>query len=455
MAMFSKILIANRGEIALRIIRACRELGIQTVAVYSEADRNSLHVRFADEAVCIGPPPSRESYLNIPAIISAAEITDVEAIHPGYGFLSENAHFAEICESCNITFIGPTPETIRLMGDKVQAKETMRKIKVPLTPGGKGVVKNPEEALAVAKAIKYPVIIKAAAGGGGKGMRVCHNDVTLTSSFAMAQKEADANFGNPAVYIEKYIVDPRHVEIQILADHHGNVIHLFERDCSIQRRHQKLLEESPSPALNPRLRRKMGEVAVRAAKAVNYRGVGTIEFLLDAAGEFYFMEMNTRIQVEHPVTEMVTGIDLIKEQIMAATGKKLLIKQDDVKIHGAAIECRINAEDPTNNFLPSPGVIEELSLPGGPGVRIDTHIYPGYVIGPYYDSMVAKLIVHGKTRQEAIATMRRALDEFYLAPIKTTINLHSEILSHPSFVEGKVSTHFLEKILKNDLDGIK
>jgi len=325
--MFSKILIANRGEIALRIIRACREMGVQTVAVFSEADRESLHVRFADEAVCIGPAKSADSYLNVPAIISAAEVTDVDAIHPGYGFLAENAHFAEICDSCNIHFIGPTPETIRLMGDKVQARETMRKIGVPLTPGGKGVVQDQEEALQVAKEIKYPVIIKAAAGGGGKGMRVCHNDVTLTSSFAMARKEAEANFGNPDVYIEKYITDPRHIEFQILADTYGNVIHLGERDCSIQRRHQKLIEEAPSPALTEELRQAMGEAAVKAAKASNYHGVGTIEFLLDSSGDFYFMEMNTRIQVEHPVTEMVTGIDLIKEQIRMAAGEKLKWKQ--------------------------------------------------------------------------------------------------------------------------------
>ena len=453
--MFSKILIANRGEIALRIIRACRELNIQTVAVYSVADRNSLHVRFADEAVCIGPAPSIDSYLNIPAIIAAAEITDVEAIHPGYGFLAENAHFAEICESCNITFIGPTPETIRMMGDKVRAREAMRKIGVPLTPGGKGVIADQKEALEIAKKFKYPIIIKAAAGGGGKGMRVCHNDVTLTGSFAMAQKEAQANFGNPNVYIEKYIIDPRHIEFQVLADKYGNVIHLGERDCSIQRRHQKLLEESPSPALNSKLRKKMGDIAVKATKAANYHGAGTIEFLLDSSDEFYFMEMNTRIQVEHPVTEMVTGIDLLKQQIFVAAGKKLKIKQDDVKIKGVAIECRINAEDPNNNFMPSPGKIEELNLPGGFGVRVDSHIYPGYVISPFYDSMVAKLIVHGNSRHEAIQTMLRALNEFYISPIKTTISLHQEILNHPFFVEGKISTHFLEKNLKTSLEATK
>jgi acetyl-CoA carboxylase biotin carboxylase subunit len=448
--MFSKILIANRGEIALRIIRACHELNIRTVAVYSEVDRDSLHVRFADEAVCIGPAPSIDSYLNIPAIISAAEITDVEAIHPGYGFLAENAHFAEICESCNIKFIGPLPHAIRSMGDKVVAKETARKCGIPLTPGGKGVIKAPEEAVAIAKKIKYPVIIKASAGGGGKGMRVCHNDVTLMSSFQMARSEAEANFGNPDVYIEKYIEDPRHIEIQILGDNYGNIIHLGERDCSIQRRHQKLLEEAPSPALNSKLRQKMGEAAIKAAKAVNYRGAGTVEFLLNSNGEFYFMEMNTRIQVEHPVTEMVTGVDLVKEQIKIAAGEKLKMKQDDVKINGAAIECRINAEDPYNNFIPSPGKIDELNLPGGYGVRIDTHIYPGFKIVPNYDSMVAKLITFGKDRKTAINTMRRALEEFYISPIKTTIGLHKEILSNQLFLDGKVSTHFLEKMMKNE-----
>ncbi|MEI6438187.1 MAG: acetyl-CoA carboxylase biotin carboxylase subunit [Candidatus Omnitrophota bacterium] len=448
--MFSKILIANRGEIALRIIRACKELGIATVAVYSEADRDSLHVRFADEAVCIGKAPSTESYLNIPAIISAAEITDVEAIHPGYGFLSENAHFAEICESCKIHFIGPTPETIRMMGDKITAKETARKAGVPLTPGGKGIIKTNEEALAIAKQIKYPVIIKATAGGGGKGMRVCHNDVTLLSSLKLAQAEAEKNFKNPDVYIEKYIQDPRHVEFQILADYHGNIIHLGERDCSVQRRHQKLIEEAPSPALSDKLRKRMGEAAVKVSKAANYRGVGTVEFLLDKSEEFFFMEMNTRIQVEHPVTEMITGIDLLKEQIRMACGEKLKYKQEDIRIHGHAIECRVNAEDPDNNFIPCPGKIEQLNLPGGPGVRVDTHIYSGYKISPYYDSMVAKLIVHGRDRAEAIKIMRRALDEFYISPIKTTIPLHVQIMNHPLFVKGQISTHFLEKMAKKD-----
>jgi len=453
--MFSKILIANRGEIAVRIIRACKEMDIRTVAIYSQADRDSLHVQLADEAVCIGAPASSESYLNIPAIISAAEITNVEAIHPGYGFLAENHHFAEICESCNIKFIGPTPEAIRLMGDKVIAKETVRKMGVPLTPGGKGVIKTKEEALEVAKRLKYPVIIKAAAGGGGKGMRVCHNDVALVSSFTMAQKEAHANFGNQDVYIEKYIADPRHIEFQIMADHHGHIIHLGERDCSIQRRHQKLLEEAPSPALDGKLRKKMGEIAVKAAKAIDYRSVGTVEFLLDRNGEFYFMEMNTRIQVEHPVTEMVTGVDIVKEQIRMANGEKFKIRQEDVKIHGASIECRINAEDPENKFMPCPGKIEVLNFPGGRGVRVDTHIYPGYTIGPYYDSMVAKLIVHGQNRSEAIKIMRRALQEFYIAPIKTTVGLHSQIIDHPQFLQGNVSTHFIEKLMHEDPEARK
>ncbi|MBF0478752.1 MAG: acetyl-CoA carboxylase biotin carboxylase subunit [Candidatus Omnitrophica bacterium] len=447
--MFSKILIANRGEIALRIIRACRELGVRTVAVYSEADRDSLHVRLADEAVCIGPAKSKDSYLNIPAIISAAEVTDVEAIHPGYGFLSENAHFAEICESCKITFIGPSPESIRMMGDKVVARETVRKAGVPVTPGCEGIIEDKEQALAIAKQIKYPVIIKAASGGGGKGMRVCHNDVSLVSSFIVAQNEAEANFGNPNVYIEKYIEDPRHIEFQIMADQFGNTIHLGERDCSIQRRHQKLLEEAPSPALTPELRKQMGDVAVKAAKAAHYKSVGTIEFLLDKHGDFFFMEMNTRIQVEHPVTEMVTGVDLVKEQIKIACGEKLAYTQEDIVIRGAAIECRINAEDPDKNFMPSPGTIEHLNLPGGNGVRIDTHIYPGYKISPFYDSMVAKLVTYGRNRNEAIAIMNRALQEFYISPIKTTIPLQLKIMNHPSFIQGKVSTHFLEKFMKD------
>jgi acetyl-CoA carboxylase biotin carboxylase subunit len=444
--MFSKILIANRGEIALRIIRACKELGIRTVAVYSEPDRNSLHVRFADEAICIGQAQSIKSYLNIPAIISAAEITDVEAIHPGYGFLAENSHFAEICESCHIKFIGPTPENIRLMGDKMAARTSMQKIGLPIVPGSTSAVKSKEDALKTAQRIGYPVIIKAAAGGGGRGMRICHNDIKLASSFITAQAEAEANFGNPSVYIEKYIEKPRHIEIQILADHFGHVFYLGERDCSIQRRHQKLLEESPSPAVDSKMRKRLGEMAVRAAKSVNYCNAGTIEFLMDGRENFYFMEMNTRIQVEHPVTEAVTGMDLIKEQIKIAAGERLYLRQEDIKIQGSAIECRINAEDPENNFLPSPGKIDLLNLPGGPGVRVDTHIYPGYEVLPYYDSLVAKLIVHGKDRQEAISIMQRALSEFNIGPIKTTIAFHLRLMENPLFVKGDISTHFVQEL---------
>ena len=446
--MFSKILIANRGEIALRIIRACKELGIRTVAVYSEADINSLHVRFADEAICIGSAASSSSYLNIPSIISAAEITDVEAIHPGYGFLAEDAHFAEICESCKIKFIGPTPENMRLMGDKMAAKETARKAGVPVVPGSRAVVKTKEDALRIAKETKYPVIIKAAAGGGGKGMRVCHNDVRLISAMLTAQREAEAAFGNPDVYIERYVEKPRHVEIQILGDNHGHIIHLGERDCTIQRRHQKLIEESPSPILDSKLRKKISEAAIKCAKAINYVNAGTIEFLVDYSGNFYFMEMNTRIQVEHPVTEAVTGIDLVKEQIRIATGEKLYHKQEDIRFNGCAIECRINAEDPDNDFMPSPGKITMLDLPGGRGVRIDTHVYQGYSIPPYYDSMIAKLIVHGKDRNEAITICRRSLDEFIVDPIKTTIPFHKKVMSNPLFIKGRYSTDFIDRLFE-------
>ncbi|MEK6564799.1 MAG: acetyl-CoA carboxylase biotin carboxylase subunit [Candidatus Omnitrophota bacterium] len=446
--MFSKILIANRGEIALRVIRACKELGIRTVAVYSQADRDSLHVRMADEAVCIGPAVSANSYLNIPAIISAAEITDVDAIHPGYGFLSENPHFAEICESCRITFIGPTPENIRLMGDKMHARETMRKCGIPIVPGSLSAIKDKDEAIKVAKRISYPVIIKAASGGGGKGMRVCHNDISLASGLMTAQAEAEANFGNSNVYIEKYIERPRHIEIQILSDKYGRILHLGERDCSIQRRHQKLLEESPSPAVDSKLRKRLGETAIRAAKEVKYVSAGTIEFLLDDKKNFYFMEMNTRIQVEHPVTEMVTGIDIVKEQIKIARGEKLKLQQDDIRLNGSSIECRINAEDYQNNFMPSPGKIEMLNIPGGPGVRVDSHVYSGYTISQYYDSLVAKLIVRGKDRKEAIQIMRRALDEFIIEPIKTTIDFHREVLKNPFFVKGEFSTNFINDTFK-------
>ena len=449
--MFSKILIANRGEIALRIIRACHEMGIRTVAVYSQADRNSLHVRFADEAICIGQASSTNSYLNIPAIISAAEITDVEAIHPGYGFLAENAHFAEICGSCKITFIGPTPENMRLMGDKMAAKTTMQKAGLPIVPGSRAIIKNKEEALKTAKLIGYPVIIKAAAGGGGKGMRICHNDLTLVSSLLTAQTEAEANFGNSSVYIEKYIERPRHIEVQIIADRSGHIVQLGERDCSIQRRHQKLLEESPSAVVDSKMRRRLGEMVLKGMKSINYLSCGTIEFLLDEkTGNFYFMEMNTRIQVEHPVTEMVTGIDLIKEQIRVAAGEKLRFSQDNVQLRGAAIECRINAEDPDNNFMPCPGKIETLILPGGPNVRLDTHIYAGYEVPAYYDSLLAKLIVHGNNRQEAIKTMRRALSEFYIAPIKTTIPFHLKLMDNPLFKKGDFSTHFVQDLLMNE-----
>ncbi|MCX5705074.1 MAG: acetyl-CoA carboxylase biotin carboxylase subunit [Candidatus Omnitrophica bacterium] len=448
--MFSKILIANRGEIALRIIRTCREMGIRTVAVFSEADRSSLHVRFADEAICIGTAASANSYLNIPAIISAAEITDVEAIHPGYGFLAENPHFAEICESCKITFIGPTPENIRLMGDKMAARSTMQKAGLTIIPGSREAIKNKEEALRVAKSIGYPVIIKAAAGGGGKGMRICHNDLTLISSLMTARSEAEANFGNSSVYIEKYIDKPRHIEIQVLADKYGHFLHLGERDCSIQRRHQKLLEESPSVVVDEKLRRRLGEAALKGIKSVDYVSAGTVEFLLDAKSNFYFMEMNTRIQVEHPVTEMVTGLDLIREQLRIAAGDKIKLKQEDIKLRGAAIECRINAEDYENNFMPCPGKIDMLVLPGGPGVRVDSHIYPGYEISPYYDSLVAKLITYGRNRHEAIRKMSRALHEFHISPIKTTVPFHLRLMENPLFLKGDISTHFVQEMLKDE-----
>ena len=446
--MFSKILVANRGEIALRIIRACREMGVRTVAVYSVPDANSPHVHLADEAVCIGNAPSSQSYLNIPSIISAAEITDVDAIHPGYGFLSENAHFAEICESCQIKFIGPSPQAIRSMGDKMAARETARKAGVPIIPGTVEAVKDKDEALKIAKKIKYPVIIKAAAGGGGRGMRVCHNEVRLVSALMTAQHEAETAFGNSAVYIEKYLERPKHIEIQLLADNHGHMIYLYERDCSIQRRHQKLLEEAPSPSVDWKLRRKMGEMAIKAAKAVNYTNAGTVEFLLNEDGQFYFIEMNTRVQVEHGVTELITGIDIVKEQIRIAAGEKLSIrKQDQVPLKGHAIECRINAEDPANGFSPSPGKIEQYNAPGGPGVRVDSHAYAGYTVLPYYDSMIGKLMVHGRNRGEAIAIMQRALEEFIIEPIKTTIPIHKQILKHPVFRRGQMFTDFIDRML--------
>jgi len=450
MAMFTKILIANRGEVALRIIRACKELGIRTVAVYSQPDITSLHVKYADEAICIGSAASSSSYLNIPSIISAAEITDVEAIHPGYGFLAEDAHFAEICESCKIKFIGPTPDNMRKMGDKMAAKDSARKAGVPIIPGSKAIIKTKEEALKIAKEMKYPVIVKAAAGGGGKGMRICHNDVRLVGALMTAQREAEAAFGNPNVYIEKYIEKPRHIEIQILGDKYGHVVHLGERDCTIQRRHQKLIEETPSPVLDSKLRKKMGEAAIKCAKSIGYENAGTIEFLLDEDKSFYFMEMNTRIQVEHPITETVTGIDLIKEQIKIAAGEKVEYKQEDIKFTGSAIECRINAEDPDNDFMPSPGKISTLHLPGGRGVRVDTHVYTGYDIPPFYDSMVGKLIVHGKDRLDAISICKRALDEFVVEPIKTTIPFHKRVMSNPAFIRGKFSTDFVERLFEKE-----
>jgi len=446
--MFSKILIANRGEIAVRIIRACKEMGIATVAVFSEIDSSSLHVKLADEAVCIGRAPSSESYLAIPSIISAAEITDVEAIHPGYGFLAEDAHFAEICESCQIKFIGPTPENLRLMGDKMTAKQVARKAGLPIIPGSPGVVKTKEEALKIAKKLKYPVIIKATMGGGGKGMRICHNDIRLVSAFLTAQREAEAAFGNPDVYIEKYVEGPRHIEFQLLGDSYGHIIHLGERDCTVQRRHQKLIEESPSPVMNNKLRKKIGDLAVKCARSIGYINAGTIEFLLDKNDNFYFMEMNTRIQVEHPVTEMLTGIDLVKKQIAIATGEKLGMKQDDVQFKGSVIECRINAEDPEHDFRPCPGKIAALNLPGGPGVRVDTHVYCGYEISPYYDSMIAKLISYADTRKHAIAVMRRALEEFIVDPIKTTVPFHRQVMANPAFIRGKYATDFADKILE-------
>jgi len=451
--MFSKVLIANRGEIALRIIRACKELGIRTVAVYSEADKDSLHVRFADEAICIGKPKSSESYLNIPAIISAAEVADVDAIHPGYGFLSERAHFAEICESCKITFIGPPPLAITKMGDKSVAKDTMKQAKVPTVPGSDGVIKNEQEAIKIAEKIKYPVMIKASAGGGGKGMRIAHNRPSLVSNLQTAQTEAQAAFANNEVYIEKYIDGARHIEVQVLADKFGNTIHLRERECSIQRRHQKLIEETPSPAINAKTREKMGEAAIKAAKAVGYHSAGTVEFILDKDGSFYFMEMNTRIQVEHPITELITGVDLVKEQIRIAAGEKLKITQKDIGCNGHAIECRINAEDPDNNFMPSPGKVTFYHPSGGLGVRVDSHLYSGYSIPPFYDSLIAKLIVHADDRKQAIARMRRALGEFMVEGIKTTIPLHLKVLENSDFQRGDYSTKFIEeKLIKEAHD---
>jgi acetyl-CoA carboxylase biotin carboxylase subunit len=444
--MFHKILIANRGEIAVRVIRACKEMGIKTVAVYSQADIHSLHVKLADESVCIGPASSALSYLNINAIISAAELTDAEAIHPGYGFLSENANFAEVCEKCGITFIGPSAESMRIMGDKISARQAVIKQGVPILPGTKEGVHTVEEAVKVAKEIGFPVIIKATAGGGGRGMKIVHSQATLPNAFATARAEAQAGFGNPEVYIEKYCEQPRHVEIQILADKHGNVIHLGERDCSIQRRHQKLIEEAPSTVVTPEIRKAMGDAAARAAAAVGYNSVGTIEFLVDKNNNFYFMEMNTRVQVEHPVTEMVTGVDIVREQIRSAAGLPLRYKQEDIQIRGHAIECRINAEDPFK-FTPCPGKITAYHPPGGLGVRVDSFVYDQYSVVPHYDSLIGKLIVHADTREEAIKRMARALDEYMVEGIKTTIFFHKRIMAHKDFIEGNIDTSFLERIV--------
>jgi acetyl-CoA carboxylase biotin carboxylase subunit len=442
--MFKKILIANRGEIALRIIRAARELGIETVAVYSEADRESLHVRFADDDVCLGPAPARDSYLKIPRLIAAAEITGADAIHPGYGFLAENAEFAEICAASGIAFIGPTPHQIRMMGDKATARKTMAECGVPIVPGTPGPIENVDEALEFAVTAGFPVIIKAAAGGGGKGMRVARDAGDFAHAFQVARSEALSAFGNGDVYVEKYLERSRHIEFQILGDTHGNVIHLGERDCSIQRRHQKLIEEAPSPALTPALREAMGEAAVRGAKAINYVGAGTVEMLLDANGEFFFMEMNTRIQVEHPVTEMLTGVDLVKEQIRVAAGLEMREKETP-SLRGHVIECRVNAEDPMRNFQPSPGKIDVFNVPGGNGVRVDTHAYAGYTVPPYYDSMIAKLICHGRDREEAIAKMKLALESFIVQGITTTIPFLGKVMRDPHFAKGDFHTKFLEQ----------
>ncbi len=440
--MFKKILIANRGEIALRVIRVCKQFGIKTVAVYSKADRDSLHVRFADEAVCIGPPPGKESYLKIPRIIAAAEVTNADAIHPGYGFLAENANFAEICTSSGMKFIGPTPEMIMTMGDKALAKETMKKAGVPVVPGSDGIVKSVGEATEIAKVIGYPVIIKAVAGGGGRGMRIVREESEMEIAFKTAQHEAEQGFSNPDVYIEKYIENPRHVEIQVFGDQHGNVVHFGERDCSVQRRHQKLIEESPSPVVDEELRTKMGDAAIKGCKAVNYENAGTIEFLVDKNKNFYFMEMNTRIQVEHPVTEQVTGHDLIKLQLRVAAGERLPKRK--IQPRGHAIECRINAEDPGKGFRPSPGKITDFHMPGGFGVRVDTHAYAGYVVPPYYDSLIAKLVAYALTREGAIQKMAGALEEFTIEGIKTTVPFHQQVMRDERFRSANFDTSFLE-----------
>lgn len=441
--MFKKILIANRGEIAVRIIRACREMGIKTVAVYSEIDVNALHTQLADEAICIGPAKSKDSYLNEENILSATVLTGAEAIHPGFGFLSENSKFAKMCEECNITFIGPSFENIENMGNKAKAREMMINANVPIVPGSDGIVENSQSALEISKKIGYPVMIKASAGGGGRGIRIVRNEEELISSFETAKTEAKTAFGDDSMYIEKFIEEPRHIEIQILADNYGNTIYLGERDCSIQRRNQKVMEEAPGPTISEELRMSMGEVAVKAAKSIGYKNAGTIEFLLDKHGNYYFMEMNTRIQVEHPITEMITGMDLIKEQIKIAYGESLAFTQEDIKLNGHAIECRINAENPSKNFMPCPGEINYLHLPGGLGVRIDSSVYQGYIIPPTYDSMIAKLIVHGRTREEAIGRMERALGEFIIDGVTTNIGFQLEILSNPKFLSGDFDTSFV------------
>jgi acetyl-CoA carboxylase biotin carboxylase subunit len=443
--MFHRILIANRGEIALRILRACKDLGIETVAVYSEADKDSLHLRYADETICIGPAASSESYLNIPALIAAAEIADVEAIHPGYGFLSENEHFAEVCQSCNIKFIGPSPKAISQCGDKVAAKRLATESGVPTVPGSDGPVDNEQDALAVARKIGFPVLVKAAAGGGGRGMRVAHNEPSLVTGYHSARSEAEKAFKDSTVYLEKYIEKPRHVEIQIMGDQHGNIVHLGERDCSLQRRHQKLVEESPCPVLDDATRQAMGDAAVRLAKAANYWSAGTVEFLLDKDKNYYFIEVNSRIQVEHPVTELVTDTDLIREMIKIAAGERLSIRQEDIKLRGHAMEFRINAEDPDHNFKPSPGTIRTFIPPAGPGVRWDSHIYQGYTVPPHYDSMVGKLVIHRHTRKQVIEVARRALQELTTEGIVTTASLFLRILDHSDFRAGQVDTGFIDR----------
>lgn len=443
--MFQRILVANRGEIALRVIRACRDMGIEVVAVYSEADRGAPYLDLADDAICIGPAPAAQSYLNIARIISAAEIANVQAIHPGFGFLSENPHFAEVCRDCKIEFIGPPQQAMALVGNKNEARKLAKKCGVPVVPGSEGLITDEAEALRLAESMGYPVLIKAAAGGGGRGMRVARNDINLRVGLKAASQEAEAAFKDGSVYLEKYIEQPRHVEVQLLGDRHGNIVHLWERDCSLQRRHQKLVEESPAPNLPPAVRNEICAAAVRLVKEANYYNAGTCEFLVDKDNRYYFIEVNARIQVEHPVTELVTGIDLVREQIRIAAGEKLPFTQEQVKHKGCAIECRINAEDPANEFRPSPGTISRWQVPGGPGVRLDTHVVPGYRVPPNYDSMVAKLLVYQPTRVEAIATMRRALAEFVVEGIKTTIPIHKEIFNHSAFIEGRVDTTFIER----------